>query len=223
MRIPTSYWHLGEKKDMHRSILSTQYLPSLCPILKSISRWHLKSSIKAVYFATTKNIKSYIESYIRLNYSLFSESLCAPHCLHLLLKPSPPLLPVHFTQSSLQTAAMLLVCSIHTVKSSTFSFHLFLVLPCPESQSLTRATPQVHQQQQTLIPPSPIATTLTSLPLSVHHCHYCSPLPLLFTTATAVHHCHCCSPLPLLFTTATAVHHCSSCTSGSGIQWSSSQ
>jgi hypothetical protein len=42
-------------EDMNWSVLSTQYLASLCPISKSIPRWHLKSSIKVVYFVTTKS------------------------------------------------------------------------------------------------------------------------------------------------------------------------
>jgi hypothetical protein len=66
-------------------------------------------------------------------------------------------LPVPFTQSSLRTAATPIVCSFYAVTSSAFSFHLFLVLPRAESQSLTRATPRVHLRHQTLIPPSPIA------------------------------------------------------------------
>jgi hypothetical protein len=69
---------------------------------------------------------------------------------------------------------MPIVCSVYAVKLSSFSFHLFLILPHTESQSLTRATPQVHQQQQTLIPPSPITTTLTSPLPSFLHYHYCS-------------------------------------------------
>jgi hypothetical protein len=44
---------------------------------------------------------------------------------------------------------------------------LFLVLQRPESQSLTRATPRVHEGHLTLIPPSPIAPTHTS-PLALH-------------------------------------------------------
>jgi hypothetical protein len=154
-------------EDANRSILSTQYLPFLCPISKSIPRWHLKSSIKVMYFVTTK---TYITPYIGLNYSLFqsvSESLHVPHRLRPLLKPSPPCLPVQFTQSHLRTAATPIVCSVYAVKSSAFFLHLFLVLPCPESQSPTRATPQVHQQCPLLIPPSPIAPTRTS-PLTIH-------------------------------------------------------
>jgi hypothetical protein len=102
-------------------------------------------------------------------YVLFivSESLHAPHHLRPLLKLSPPLLPVQFTQSSLRTAAMPIVCSIYAVKSSMFFLHLFLVLPHPESQSLTRATPRVHQQCPPFILPSPIASTCTS-PLTIH-------------------------------------------------------
>jgi hypothetical protein len=124
--------------------LCTQYIHSLCPISKSIPGWHLKSSIKVMYFVTTNNT----EILDCIDYSLFhsvSESLQVPRHLHLLLKLSPLLLPVQFTQSSLQTAATPIVCSVYTVKSSAFSFHLFLVLLCPESQSLTRATPQVHE------------------------------------------------------------------------------
>jgi hypothetical protein len=169
-------------EDTNQSILCTQYLPSLCPISKSISGWYLKSSIKVMYFVTTKNIKSYIEPYIRLNYSLFqsvSKSLHIPHRLCPLLKQAPPLLPVQFTQSSLRTAAMPIVCSVYAVKLSVFSFHLFLVFPCPESQSLTRATPRVHQHHQTFIPQSPITRHSLLHPLFLtNHCHCHSP-PLI--------------------------------------------
>jgi hypothetical protein len=79
------------------------------------------------------------------------------------------------------------------LKSSAFSFHLLLILPCPESQSLTRATPRVNQWHQILIPLSHIAR------------HSLLRHRLCTTTAATAVHCH------------------SSCTSKSGAQWSSSQ
>jgi hypothetical protein len=52
---------------------------------------------------------------------------------------------------------MPIVCSIYAVKSSAFFLHLFLVLPCPESHSLTRDTTWVLWWHQTLILLSHIA------------------------------------------------------------------
>jgi hypothetical protein len=43
-------------EDVNQSVISTQYLPSLRPISKSIPGWHLKSSIKVVYFVPTKTL-----------------------------------------------------------------------------------------------------------------------------------------------------------------------
>jgi hypothetical protein len=101
------------------------------------------------------------------------------HCP--LLKPSPPLLPVQFTQSSLQTTATPIVCSIYTVKSSVFFLYLFLVLLHPQSQSLTRDTTWVLQQHQTLILLSHIAqhSLLRLLSIPMNHRCCCSPLLIL--------------------------------------------
>jgi hypothetical protein len=171
-------------EDANRSVMSTQKLPSLCSISKSIPGWHLKSSIKVMYFVPTKNIELKIPDII--DYQSLPVSLRvskrAPHRLRPLLKPSPPLLPVQFTQSSLWTAATLIVCSFYAVTSSTFFLHLFLILLRAESQSLTRATPPVHQRRLPLIPPSPIAPTRTS-PLAIHS----SELP----PSPSLHCCHC--------------------------------
>jgi hypothetical protein len=143
-------------EDVNWSILSTQYLPLLCPI-PSIPGWHLKSSIKVMYFVTKINIELILDC---INYSLFqsvSKSLCIPRYRCLLLRPSLLLFPVQFTQSSLQTTTTPIVYSIYAVKSSALCLHLFLILPHPELQSLTSTTPQVHQQHQMFIPLSPIA------------------------------------------------------------------
>jgi hypothetical protein len=161
-------------EDMNQSVVCTQYIPFLCPISKSIPGWHLKSSIKVVYFVTTENIKSYIASYIRLNYSLFqsvSKSIHVPHCLCPLLKPSPPLLPVQFTQSSLQTAATPIVCSVYTeshlhspsIYSSYFHVQSHRVLPelLHESTNNTRHSLQSPIARHSLLrrrhccPPAP--------------------------------------------------------------------
>jgi hypothetical protein len=85
------------------------------------------------------------------------------HCLRPLLKPSPPLLPVQFTQSSLRTTATPIVCSFYAVTSSAFSF------PFIPRTSACRV-PEPYQSYPTSPPTTPAAhsaipysTTLTSL------------------------------------------------------------
>jgi hypothetical protein len=89
-------------EDTNRSVLCTQYIPLLCPISKSIPGWHLKSSIKVVYFVTTKTSKSYIElHWIKL------QSL--PVSLQVSMHSSLSL-------SALEAVSAALACSVHTVQ-----------------------------------------------------------------------------------------------------------
>jgi hypothetical protein len=159
-------------EDANRSIESTHYLPSLCPISKLIPRWHLKSGIKVVYFVPTKIIISLDCIELPSLPVSLRVSKRAPHRLRLLLKPSPPLLPVQSTQSSLRTAATPIVCSFYAVKSSVF-FPSFIprtsASRVPESyQSYPTSPPTTPAIHSTI----PYSMTLTS-PLAI----YSSELP----------------------------------------------
>jgi hypothetical protein len=123
---------------------------SLCLISKSILGWHLKSSIKVVYFVPTKSSNHWIELYHISLFQSVSESLCVHHRLRPLLKPSPPLLPVQFTQSSLRTAAMPIVCSFYVVKLYTY------FLPFIPRTSACRV-PEPYQSYPTSPPTMPAA------------------------------------------------------------------
>jgi hypothetical protein len=128
----------------------------------------------------------------------------------MLLSPSAPeaISAIQFTQSSLQTTATPIVCSVYAVKSSAFFLHLFLVLPCPESQSLTRATPQVHQQCLPLIPPSPIALTCT-FPLAIYFSKSL-PSPSIYRCCRLFTITTCLLSFPIVSASAAsaAVHRC---------------
>jgi hypothetical protein len=108
--------------------------------------------------------------------------------------------------SAPEAVSTTLACSVYTIQHPDCRHaHSLLclrskvvcILPsfilCPESQSLTRATPRVHQWHQTLIPLSHIAWHSLLCPLSVLTNHHAT------------------------------VHRRSSCTSRSGTQQSSSQ
>jgi hypothetical protein len=62
-------------EDMNRSVLCTQYIPFLCPISKSIPGWHLKSSIKVVYFVNVRGTPFDLYYVYSLSLSLHPSSL----------------------------------------------------------------------------------------------------------------------------------------------------
>jgi hypothetical protein len=80
------------RKELNQSVLCTQYLPSICPISKW---WHLKSSIKVMYFVTTKNIE--LHQLLSLTVSLWVST-------HSSSSPSAP-----------EAISIVFACSVYTV------------------------------------------------------------------------------------------------------------
>jgi hypothetical protein len=165
-------------EDTNWSIVCTQYIPSLCPISKSIPRWHLKSSIKVVYFVTTKTLKYWIE--------LQSLPVSLQVSMHSSLSPSAP-----------EGVSAALACSVYTVQPldrrhahsllRLCSKVVHVLLPFIPCTSMSRVT-ESYQSYPTNPPTTPdvysavpYSTTLTS-PLLVSAAH--SPSPEVELTET---------------------------------------
>jgi hypothetical protein len=178
-RIPTSYRHPGEKYQ-HGGRESVRREHTLLTFPLSYIKVHpqlaSESSIKVVYLIPTKIIKSYITSYIRLQSLPVSlrVSECAHHCLRPLLEPSPPLLPVQYTQSSFRTAATPIVCSFDAVTLSVF-FLLFIprtsACRVPEPYQSYPTSPPMTPDVHSAVPYS--TTLISSLTIrSRNHRHH---------------------------------------------------
>jgi hypothetical protein len=124
-------------------MVSEHHLGPVCRISTfplSHIKVHLQMASESLILCNYKQ-KKRKNQLITVSSSQSPKSLCTPHYLHPLLKLSPPLLPVQFTQSSIQTATTPIVYSIYTVRSAVFFLHSFLILPYSESQSILPELP----------------------------------------------------------------------------------
>jgi hypothetical protein len=156
-----------------------QYIPSLCPISKSTSRWHLKISIKVVYFVTTNLDLHWIEL------QSLPVSLQVSTCSSLSLS-TPEAVPATLA-CSVYTVQPPDCCHIHSL------LHLHSKVVCilssfiphtsasrsPESYQRYHMSPPTTPDAHYAIPYSP---TLTSLPTI---CSDKSLLPLFTATCPA--------------------------------------
>jgi hypothetical protein len=140
-----------------------------------------------VYFVTIKIIELDCIVSHQIEFQSAPESLHAPHRLCPVLKPSPLLLPVQFTQSSLRTTATPIVCSVYTVKLSVFFLPF---IPCTS----TSRVPESYQSYPMSPPMTPVAHSAIPYSPDMHFptCH-----PFQRITTVTIHlpllppvHCH---------------------------------